>query len=232
MRNNNRAASPTAIRTVGRDVTMCSAVGTALAWPRSCWMFFESVPAAPAKLDAECRRSWNRDGGKSSFRMISTTWNLPNGRLIVPSSSRRGRPHAGIRIIPNWRREPYGPVVDNISEIGGDPLVDGMRITMRLRQDFVVTDAAAVLAAGRRAFLDLNPDADEQTAVDQVSCAADAVYALLERDGFTADHSAVGLRSGGGRQQLTFNDPQPMPDPPHCFDGHIDYFALPPSELP
>ena len=114
--------------------------------------------------------------------------------------------------------------------VGCDPLVDGMRITLRLRRDLTVTDAAAVLAAGRRAFLDLHPDVDAQTAELHVTCAADAVYALLERNGVTSDHDEVGLVSVGGRQHLTFNDPLPLPDPPHCFDGQVDYFALPPSE--
>lgn len=91
-------------------------------------------------------------------------------------------------------------------------------------------DPAAVLAAGRRAFLDLHPDAGEHDAEVHVTDAADAVYALLERDGLMSDHDEVGLISGGGRQQLTFNDPQPLPDPPHCFDGGRDYFALPPSD--
>jgi hypothetical protein len=120
---------------------------------------------------------------------------------------------------------------DDSHLIGADPLVDGMRITLRLRRDFTVTDAAAVLAAGRRAYHDLNPDLDPQTVDEHVTCAADAVYALLDRDGVMSDHSTVGLASRGFREQLTFNDPLPLPNPPICFDGSIDYFALPPSEM-
>jgi hypothetical protein len=123
-------------------------------------------------------------------------------------------------------------VDDDSSLIGFDPLVDGMRITLRLRRDLTVNDAAAVLAAGRRAFLDLHPDIEAHTVEEHVTCAADAVYALLDRDGVMSDHREVGLVSGGFREQLSFNDPLPLPDPPHCFDGHVDYFALPASELP
>jgi hypothetical protein len=122
-------------------------------------------------------------------------------------------------------------VDDDSGLIGADPLINGMRITLRLRRDLTVTDATAVLAAGRQAFLDLHPDIDAQTAELHVTCAADAVFALLDRDGVMSDHSAIGLVPGGFRERLTFNDPLPLPDPPHCFDGHVDYFALPPADL-
>jgi hypothetical protein len=138
----------------------------------------------------------------------------------------------GRRPWPVARRAAYGaPVDDDSGLIGADPLVDGMRITLRLRRDMTVTDATAVLVAGRQAFLDLHPDIDAQTAELHVTCAADAVFALLERDGVMADHDEVGLVSDGFREQLTFNDPRPLPDPPHCCDNQVDYFALPPADL-
>jgi hypothetical protein len=121
-------------------------------------------------------------------------------------------------------------VDDNV--IDNDPLIDGMRISVRFRRDFLVIDAAKVLAAGRRAFLDLNPTASEEDAEEHVTCAADAVFALLDRDGITSEQDAIGLAGRGYREQLTFDDPHPLPHPPSCFEGDADFFALPPSRSP
>ena len=115
-------------------------------------------------------------------------------------------------------------MADDDGYIGADRLVDGMRISLRMRRDFVVTDAARFLAAGRRAFMDLHPDVTEETAAEHVWCAADAVYAVLERDGFMSEQDADGLAGRGGRQQLTFNDPAPLSYPPNCFEGDLDVF--------
>lgn len=121
---------------------------------------------------------------------------------------------------------------DKANVIGNDPLVDGLRISVRFRRDFLVTNAADVLAAGRRAFLDLNPAASEEDAEQHVTGAADAVFALLHRDGLTSEQDAIGLAARGCREEVTFNDPRPLPHPPNCFEGDTDFFALPPGRWP
>jgi hypothetical protein len=67
----------------------------------------------------------------------------------------------------------------SIEVTGDDPLADGMRVAVRLRRDFVIADAGRLLAAGRRAYVRLNPGASEQDAAEAVTCAADVVFALL-----------------------------------------------------
>jgi hypothetical protein len=116
---------------------------------------------------------------------------------------------------------------DNDNVIGNDPLVDGLVISVRFRRDFVVTNASDVLAAARRAFRELHPEADENDAEQHVTCAADAVYALLDRDGLTSAQDVIGLAGRGSLQEIDVNDPHPL-HPPSCFQGDTDFFALPP----
>jgi hypothetical protein len=121
--------------------------------------------------------------------------------------------------------------------IGDDPLVDGMRIAVRFRRDFVVTDAERLLAAARGAFIELNPGATDDDAVAAVTCAADAVYTVLERDGLFGDgaddaltlRASDGLVCGGSIAQVTFDDPQPLPVGGCFFGVQGDVFALPPG---
>src|SRR5262245_20579265 len=77
----------------------------------------------------------------------------------------------------------YGVGVSgDITVTGDDPLVDGMTISVRMRRDFVVTDAARLMATARRIYLDLNPQATPDEAAAQVTCAADALFMILEAD--------------------------------------------------
>jgi hypothetical protein len=105
-----------------------------------------------------------------------------------------------------------------------------------LRRDFIVTDAPRLLAAARRAYLQLTPEATEQDAVAAVTCAADVIFVLLEQAGLTgsaadaalAGYESHGLELGGGRSQVTFDDPWPLPVGQDCADR--DVFALPVAE--
>jgi hypothetical protein len=127
----------------------------------------------------------------------------------------------------------------NIEVTGDDPLVDGMRIAVRFRRDFVVTDADRFLAAARRAFVELNPGATDDDAAAVVKCAADAVFTVLERDGLLghavdeklAARASDGLDRHGSIEQVTFNDPQQLPVGGCFFGVHDDVFALPPGEV-
>jgi hypothetical protein len=121
--------------------------------------------------------------------------------------------------------------------IGNEPLADGMHIAFRLRQDFTVTNAQRLLAHARAVYIELNPGTTEETAAAMVTCAADAIFTLLERDGVIgnaidaalAAHADHGLALGGSRAQVTFNEPHRLPPGPRqdCFSGHVDVFALP-----
>jgi hypothetical protein len=75
-----------------------SAVVTALEWPRSCWMTFKGTLAAPARLAAPWRRSWNRTGGRSSC------WTSPeDGR--IRSSTTDSQYSNQRRIVHVWRND-------------------------------------------------------------------------------------------------------------------------------
>jgi hypothetical protein len=71
--------------------------------------------------------------------------------------------------------------------LGDDPLTDGMKISVRFRRDFVVTDAACLLATARHVFLELNPTATPGDAEAVVANAADAISTILESDGLIGD---------------------------------------------
>jgi hypothetical protein len=126
--------------------------------------------------------------------------------------------------------------VNTPSVTGDDPLVNGMRIALRLRRDFVVTDAGQLLAAARQAYGQLNPGTTEQDAVEAVTSAADAVFTLLEQAGLLgsatdtalAAYEDEGLGLGGWRAQVTVDDPHPLRPGPDCL-RQDDVFALPSS---
>jgi hypothetical protein len=116
-------------------------------------------------------------------------------------------------------------------------LFDGMRLSVRLRRDFSVTDADRLLAAARRVYRDLNPGVSAEEACAMVSCAADALFVILEHagplgeaaDNRLAGYVSDGLEAGGWRAQVVPNEPWPLSPPPRqdCLRG--DVFALPPD---
>jgi hypothetical protein len=117
---------------------------------------------------------------------------------------------------------------------GEEPPADGMHVTIRLRRDFTVTDAARLLAAARAAYARLNPDAGPQDAAAAVTSAADAVFIILESEGllgqaadrFLTACASDGLQPGGWRAQVSLNEAQRLPPGSDCTD-HGDVFALP-----
>ncbi len=128
--------------------------------------------------------------------------------------------------------------MDGDAIIGDEPLRDGQRLSVRLRRDFVVTDAARLLDAARRIYRDLNPDATAQDAAAAVTSAADAVFVLAERAGLLGDaadarlaaHGPDGIRAGGFRAQVVLDEPDPLPVGSDCSRSG-DVFALPPSAV-
>ena len=113
-------------------------------------------------------------------------------------------------------------IVFGVSEsgqtVGDDPLVEGMAISLRLRRDFTVTDADRLLHAARRMYRDLNPGASAEDADAMVTCAADALFVVLEQAGLLGDaangrlaaHEAEGLAVAGWRAEVTLNEPNPL----------------------
>jgi len=72
----------------------------------------------------------------------------------------------------------------------------GVRITPRLRHDFTVTGVEKHLATARRATSELDPDTGEERAAQMVTCAPDAIYTLLERNGVVGDLALPGTPDG------------------------------------
>ena len=110
-----------------------------------------------------------------------------------------------------------------------------MAISVRLRRDFTVTDADRLLATARRMYLELNPGAGTVDAATMVTCAADALFVVLEHagligdtaDGRLAGHVSDGLAVAGWRADVTVNEPNPLPTGRDCLRTG-DVFALPP----
>jgi hypothetical protein len=120
--------------------------------------------------------------------------------------------------------------------IGDDPLTDGMAISVRIRRDFTVTHAAGFLAAARRMYVELNPGSDLADAEEMVTCAADAMFTLLEHVGMTGDRvtdqlagqESDGLRPEGWQAQVVLDEPDPLPSGQRCLvTEDDDVFALP-----
>lgn len=122
--------------------------------------------------------------------------------------------------------------------IGNEPPVDGMTISLRYRRDFQVTDAARLLEAARRVYLDLHPGSTAEGARAAVTSAADAVFTILEFDQLLGDRIEArlaareedGLSLGGWRAELVIDEPWPLSRDPlgNCLRG--DVYALPESE--
>jgi hypothetical protein len=121
----------------------------------------------------------------------------------------------------------------------GDQLVDGMKLSIRLRRDFTVTDAGCLLAAARRIYQDLNPGSSTADAEAMVSSSADAFYVILDHAGLVGaavddrltTYRRDGLEVGGWRAEVVANEPWPLsPGPLSNCVGPDDVFALPPDK--
>jgi hypothetical protein len=117
-------------------------------------------------------------------------------------------------------------------------IVQGMRLSVRFRRDFTVTDADGLLAAARRTYCELHSGASAAEANDMVACAADALFVILEQAGLfgrtaddrLADHASNGLATGGWRAQVVLDEPHPLAPRQlsDCLRGD-DVFVLPPG---
>lgn len=136
---------------------------------------------------------------------------------------------------------PRARIVSDVNDndvVGDDPLVDGMALSVRLRRDFTVIDADRLLAAARRIFRELHPDASAADAATIVTGAADALFMVLEHAGLIGDAAdnrlaglaADGLAVAGWRAQVTINEPDPLPAGPDCLRT-ADVFAIPATRV-
>lgn len=110
-----------------------------------------------------------------------------------------------------------------------------MRLSVRFRRDFTVTDADGFLAAARRTYRELNPGTSAAEVNELVVGAADALFVILEHSGLLgsaaddrlADYASNGLAIGGWRAQVVPDEPHPLAPEPQgdCLRGD-DVFAL------
>jgi hypothetical protein len=87
---------------------------------------------------------------------------------------------------------------DEDEEEDGEPLpADGISVLQR--RDYAVTDEAAVMTAGRRAYLRVWPDDDEAAAAADVTHLGRAAYQLAHADGWESLDDVEGLERNPGR---------------------------------
>jgi hypothetical protein len=113
---------------------------------------------------------------------------------------------------------PFGPLAQFVDDDDAELEVYGddwptRGISVVQRHDYVVADEAAVLTAGRQAYLRTWPDDDVAAAAADVTHVGRALYQLAHADGWNSLYKAPGLDAVGGfiavvRQEELFG-----PDP-------------------
>jgi hypothetical protein len=86
-------------------------------------------------------------------------------------------------------------------------------VTVLQRRDYRVTDEAAVLDAGRRAYLRVWPEDDDAAAAADVTHLGRALYQLAHADGWHSLDQVEGLRTTGGAVVVLQQDELLGPDP-------------------
>ncbi|GAA3052434.1 hypothetical protein [Actinokineospora globicatena] len=127
---------------------------------------------------------------------------------------------------------PLGPLYDLVDDEEDDedeeeeePPSTGVSILQR--QDYRVTDAEAVMAAGRAAYLRSWPDDDEATAAEDVSHLGRALYQIGHADGWPKLGDVEGLRPVGAsvvvvdREDTLGPDEGEWPEDLYAHDGEV-----------
>lgn len=102
-------------------------------------------------------------------------------------------------------------------------------ISVLRRHDFGVTDEAAVLAAGRAAYLRVWPDDAEEDAAADVTHLGRALYQIAHADGWDSLDRVDGLRPLGGvthvigQNELLSADPDEWPSDVFATEGEVMY---------
>lgn len=98
-------------------------------------------------------------------------------------------------------------------------------VSVLQRRDYRVVDEAAVMAAGRAAYLRVWPDDDEAAAAADVTHLGRALYQLAHADGWHSLDHVEGLRVTAGavavidQDELLRGDPDDWPDDLFDLDG-------------
>jgi hypothetical protein len=101
-------------------------------------------------------------------------------------------------------------------------------ISVLQRHDYQVTDEAAVLSAGRRAYLDVWPE-DEAAAAADVTHLGRALYQIAHAGGWHSLDELDGLRATGGavvvvaQEEILGPDPDEWPEELFEGDGELLY---------
>ena len=115
---------------------------------------------------------------------------------------------------------------DDEDDDGDDEDEPTAGVSVLQRRDYLVTDEAAVMDAGRRAYLCAWPDADEGAAAADVTHLGRALYQLAHADGWHRLDQAEGLRATGGAvvvlQQDQLLGPDPDEWPEELFDDDAE----------
>lgn len=102
-------------------------------------------------------------------------------------------------------------------------------ISVLRRHDYQVTDEAAVLSAGRRAYLDVWPQDDEAAAAADVTHLGRALYQIAHAGGWHRLDELDGLRATGGavvvvaQEEILGPDPDEWPEELFVGDGVLLY---------
>lgn len=112
---------------------------------------------------------------------------------------------------------------DDEDEPAGEP-EPATGISVLQRHDYRVTDEAAVLSAGRRAYLDAWPEDDEAAAAADVTHLGRALYQIAHTGNWHGLDEADGLRATGGAVLVVTQEEMLGPDPDEwpeeLFEGH------------
>ena len=100
---------------------------------------------------------------------------------------------------------------------------DGVSVLQR--HDYAVTDQAAVMAAGRSAYLRVWPEDDEAAAAADVSHLGRALYQLAHADGWDSLNDVEGLEPTGGCVTVVRPDELLGPDPDEWPEDIFDVDA-------
>ena len=102
-------------------------------------------------------------------------------------------------------------------------------ISVLQRHDYQVTDEAAVMSAGRRAYLDAWPEDDEAAAAADVTHLGRARYQIAHARGWHSLDEVEGLRATGGavvvvaQEEMLGPDPDEWPEELFEGDGGLLY---------
>lgn len=99
---------------------------------------------------------------------------------------------------------------DEPAEVEAEP---SSGISVLQRQDYRLTDEAAVMSAGRQAYLQMWPEDDEAAAAADVAHVGRALYMVAHADGWDSLSRVDGLRPVGGCVVAIARDDTLGPDP-------------------